>query len=466
MQKKMEMNDEELLELISAGESETVEFKPSLSQTNEIVETVSAFSNTRGGKIIVGVSDSGRVLGVDGSKDVTERLTGKILNNTDPRIHPGILLKRIDEKVIIQIDIKKSLDHLVMAFGRPFRRIGKSTVKISKEEYEKTILEKHREKLRFDIGVCEDADLESIDRRKVNWYLNKRKEIRKVKKPQVLSIEQVLLNIGAAKETNDIIKPTNAGILFFGKNPQRFFARSQLRVVRFKGTRVIHPTIDRFDCVGTLWEMVEQAEEFIRRNIRLFGIRTNKSFMREDKFEYPIEALREAIINALIHRNYYEPADVRVFIFDDRVEVINPGNFPEGVTPQKPIHRPVNDILCNFMYDIGFIEKYGSGIYMMQELCKEQGNKKPYYKFHPLETKIIFESPEKEVIFREDEKLEGFEGRRNKILQFLQKYGRFTRREYVSINKISEKQANDDIEKMLKEREIERRGRGRSVFYV
>ena len=103
-----------------------------------------------------------------------------------------------------------------------------------------------------------------------------------------------------------------------------FFLNSQLRIARFKGTDVIHPVIDRLDCRGTLWEMIDMAEEFIRRNIRLLSFRVSTSFQREDKFEYPLDALREAIINALIHRNYLEPADVRVFIFDDRVEIINP----------------------------------------------------------------------------------------------------------------------------------------------
>jgi ATP-dependent DNA helicase RecG len=87
--------------------------------------------------------------------------------------------------------------------------------------------------------------------------------------------------------------------------------------------------------------------------------------------EYPIAAIREAIINALIHRDYLISSDIRVFIFDDRIEISNPGPFPEGVTPERPLHIARNPILCQLMRDIGFIEKYGSGIYFMRDFCKE-----------------------------------------------------------------------------------------------
>ncbi len=132
--------------------------------------------------------------------------------------------------------------------------------------------------------------------------------------------------------------------------------------------------------------MIDTAEDFIRKNIRLLGTRTEKSFRREDKFEYPLKALREAIVNALIHRNYFETGDVRVFIFDNRIEIINPGSFPEGGSPKNPRHKPVNEILCQLIYDIGLIEKYGSGIQMMKELSRSWGNKEPYYDLHPIET--------------------------------------------------------------------------------
>lgn len=461
------MRKKELSRIVGDDESDAIEWKPSLSQVNEIVESVSAFSNARGGRIIVGVSKSGKILGVKIGKDTIERLTNKIHQNADPKVHPDIIVKRIENKTVIIVKVKESLDKLVLAFGRPFKRVGKSTVKMSKEEYERLILEKHRERLQFDKQICKEARLEDIDKKKVNRYLSTREKIRKIKKPKDMPYEELLMNIGAAQKVNNRIIPTNAGILFFGKYPKRFFIQSQLRVVKFKGKKVIHPVIDRLDSANTLWEMIKEAEEFIRKSIRLLSFRTEKSFMREDKFEYPIKALREAIINALIHRDYRETADTRVFIFDDRIEMINPGTFPKDVTPAKPIHKAVNPVLCSLMYDVGFIEKYGSGIYMMRELCKKWEMKKPRYKLHPIETKLIFESKIKEPTLVKIEKkiLKNLNERQKKAINYIREHKAITRKEYEKLCKISDRTANRELGELVKKGILQKKGSGVKFYY-
>ena len=118
----------DLKKLISKDESEIIEFKKSTGEWKEIIETISAFSNTKGGKIVIGVSSFGKLLGVDIGKDTIERLTNKISQNTEPKIHPRITVRNIYKKSIIVIEVKESLDHLVLAFGRPFKKVGKSTL--------------------------------------------------------------------------------------------------------------------------------------------------------------------------------------------------------------------------------------------------------------------------------------------------------------------------------------------------
>jgi len=461
----VKMTKEELKYLLK--EKENVELKFSLSLVNEVIECISAFANTNGGKIVVGIDNAGKIVGVEVGKGTIENLANRIAQNTDPKIHPKIKMEETDSKKIIIIEVKESLDKLVLAFGRPFKRVGKSTVKMSKDEYERLILEKHREKLQFDKQICEEARLEDIDKHKVNWYLRKREEIRKVKKPKDMSYEELLINIGAVQRVDSKIIPTNAGILFFGKYPKRFFIQSQLRVAKFKGIKVIHPVIDRLDSSNTLWEMVEEAEEFIRKNIRLLSFRTEKSFMREDKFEYPIRALREAIINALIHRDYRETSDTRVFIFDNRIEVMNPGTFPKEVTPERPIHKAINPILCSLMYDIGFIEKYGSGIYMMKELCRKWENEEPRYELHPVETKIIFESQIKEstVIELEGKILEGINKRQKKAVEHVRKKGIIKREEYIKINKVSHTTASSELRDLVEKSIFKKTGKGKYLRY-
>ena len=445
-------------------EREDIELKSSLSLINEIIETITAFANTRGGKIIIGVNNSGKVLGIEIGKDTIERLVNRIIQSTDPKIHPRVNIETVKKKKVIIIEVMKSLDKLVLAFGRPFKRVGKSTVKMGKDEYERLILEKHKDKLQFDKNVCEEAELKDIDNNKVNAYLKLREKNRNVSSKIKVSLGQLLINIKAVTKT----KPTNAGILFFAKNPLKFISHAQLRLVRIKGVKIYGNILDRLDCKGTLWEMVNQGEDFIRKNIRLLGFRTDKSFIREDKFEYPIRALREAIINGLIHRDYFNLADVRVFIFDDRIEIVSPGPFPKGVTPEKPKHKPVNKVLSDLMYDVGYIEKYGSGIYLENELCLKNGNEKPIYEIDSIQTKVILKSQVKDVtvIEIEEKTIEGLNERQRKAVGYIKKNGSITKRKYMEINKISHKTAYEELKDMLDKNIILRRGQGRATVYL
>ena len=130
-------------------ESENVELKSSLSLMGEIIKSVSAFANTKGGKVMVGMDDAGRIMGMQIGKGTVENLANRISQNTDPQIHPRVSVKDVKGKKIIAIEVEESLDKLVLAFGRPFKRVGKSTVRMSKDEYESLILEKHKERLQF-----------------------------------------------------------------------------------------------------------------------------------------------------------------------------------------------------------------------------------------------------------------------------------------------------------------------------
>jgi len=459
-------NNMNLKELIKKGESENIEFKKSLQLKDEIGETVSAFSNSRGGKIIVGVDDKNKeVIGVEIGENTIENLANYIKRYTDSPVFPSIMVESTGGKEVIVVEVKEADEKPVLFKGRPYKRVGKSSHKASAGEVRKLVVES--KKIYWDEQVCEDAALEDIDEEKVRWFLNERKIKRNVPKPEDMELKELLINIGAARRVDNEVKPTNAGILFFGKAPHKFFINSELRVAKFKGTDVTHPVLDRIDCRSTLWEMVRMAEEFIRRNIRLLSFRTATSFRRTDKFEYPIDALREAILNGLIHRNYSDPADVRVFLFDNRAEIINPGTFPEGVTPKNPVHKPINPRLCSLFYDIGLIEKYGSGIKLMNRLCRRWGNKEPHYDLHPLETKIIFESQVKETTYIEVADIsDKLNERQKKALYFAQKKGFITRKEYLKINDIGATQSYKELKDLADKGFLISEGKGRAVKYV
>ncbi len=449
--------------IIGASESTTIEWKQSLAETKDIIKTIAAFANTEGGKVLVGVSDNGQIKGVLVGKSSIEIFTNQIHQNLDPVIHPEIVTKMVIGKQIIIVTVKMAMDKGVLAFGRPFKRVGKSTVKMSKAEYERLILEKHKDQLQFDKQRCKKADLKDIDQRKVKAYLKLREENRNISSRIKIPLNQFLINVNALEGKH----PTNAGILFFGKDPLSFIEQAQLRFVRIKGVKIHGNILDRLDCEGTLWEMLDAGEDFIRKNIKLLGFRTDKSFRREDRFEYPIKALREAIINGLIHRNYFNLADVRVFILDDRVEIISPGPFPEGITPKKPEHKPVNMILSRLMYDIGYIEKYGSGIYLENELCVKNGNKKPVYEITPNQTKVIFKSQVEDITVVElgETVLSQLNERQKNAVGYVREKGKITRRQYEKLCKTSERTANREINELVNKGVFEKVGSGVKFYY-
>ena len=255
----MQINSEtkvDIKALIKQGESETLEFKKSTGEWKETIETISAFSNT------------------------------------DLKIHPRITIEKINDKSIIIIEVKESPDHLVLAFGRPFKRVGKSTVRMSKDEYERLILEKHKEELEFDKRVCDEASLSDIDEEKVGRFLEKARFERRLDIRPSISIKEVLERLNLIKDD----KLTNATILLFGKNPQRFLLQAETRSARFKGTEPLE-FIDMKVFGGNIIDQREDSLEFVKEHIELHA--EIKGTERIEKWEYPIEAIREAITNAM-----------------------------------------------------------------------------------------------------------------------------------------------------------------------
>jgi len=220
-----------LKHLLKEGESETVEFKPSLSQMDKITESIAAFSNTKGGKVIIGVSDKGEVLGVNIGKNTIESLANQIKQNTDPMAYPSIRVEESDKKQVVVIEVVEGKQKPVLAFGRAYRRVGKSNQKLGSDEIRNLAIE--TSKVYWDERVCEAASLDDIDEKKVRWFLKRAKYERRLELNPEAPIGEALEKLELLREG----KLINAAILLFGKNPQRFIKQSETRCARFKGTK-------------------------------------------------------------------------------------------------------------------------------------------------------------------------------------------------------------------------------------
>ncbi len=447
----------DLKNLICKTESEIIEFKESTGEWKEIIETISAFSNTEGGKIIIGISKSGKLLCVEVGKDTIERLTNQISQNTDPKIHPRISIEKIKDKPIIIIEVKESSDHLVLAFGRPFKRVGKSTVRMSKDEYERLILEKHKEKLYFDSQICQEAGLKDIDETKVKGFLKKASFERRLEINPNITAKETLDKLSLTRNG----EPTNAAILLFGKNPQKFFLQAETRCARFKGTKPLE-FIDMKVFGGNIIDQREDILEFVKEHIKLHA--EIKGTERVETWEYPIEAIREAITNAICHRDYRITGNVQVRIFDDRIEIWGVGPLPEPLTPEdlKRKHKSIlrNPLIGKCFFLIKFIEEWGTGTNRIIEWCLKHGLPQPI--FEEISGGLVVTLRKYKI--SEDE-LEKLKERQRKVIEYLKAHKRISRSEYTKLTSCSERTAFRDLEELTKSRIIIRKGGGKKTYY-
>lgn len=318
------MDADDVRQLASQGEGQQLEFKRSLAELGTATRTVAAFANTDGGVLLFGVRDSGEVIGVEIGQTTKERIVNRITGATDPVVYPSVEYVTVEGRVVIVVRVAPSDNRPHLAEGRAYKRVGAADVQLKRDEYERLLLTRSR--AAFGRQPVVEARYADLDEERVLWHLAQRAEKRGVSAPggplpggSTELAEVLLTGLGAVVERAGQLIPTRARMLFFGRDPQAWIPHNQVRIVRFQGTPTIH-FIDRADLRGTLPEMIDAAEQFIRRNIRLAA--RVVGFRRREVTEYPYEAVREAVCNAVCHRDYrIAGASVRIMAFADRIEV-------------------------------------------------------------------------------------------------------------------------------------------------
>ena len=446
-------------------ERETVELKSSLSLIKEISEAISGFANTKGGKVLIGVDDAGRILGVQIGKGTTENLVNRIGQNTDPKVHPKISVEEMDGKKIILVEVKESLDKLVLAFGRPFKRVGKSTVKMGKDEYERLILEKHKDKLQFDTQSCVDAQFKDIDPGKVRWFLDRAREGRGFDVLARTSVKETLERLELFRKGQF----TNTAILLFAKRPQKFFVQSKIRCGRIKGTDN-YDFLDMKVLEGTIPELREGALKFAKEHIkRAVYFDANQ---RYDKWEYPVRALEELITNALAHRDYFSNSDIQLSIYDNRIEIWNPGELPKPLTPEDLKHKhksiPRNKLLASQLFLIKHIERWGMGTNRVMEEMKQNNLPEPEFKNLSGGFEVILFGPGKSFekeIEKEKTHVVGMNERQKRAVEYAKEKGMIKREEYIKINKVSHTTASKELKNLVETGIFRSTGKGKYLRY-
>ena len=365
----MKPQERDILRLIREGESETVEFKRSFGR--ETLETLCAFANTEGGIVLIGVDDAGVVTGCQASKIVLRDWANQIAQATG--LHPSIKTTTLKNMAVIAIQIPESHMKPVLLQGRSYKRSGSTTRQMGVEEIAGAALSR--------LGVTWDsvpenrASLSDISIPKVKAFIEmanrkKRRPVPAGTSPMELLKKLKLVSGG---------EPTRAAVLLFGKAPRDFYDQAMLKIGRFRDETLI---VDDRRIDGTLFDQVDGAMAYFREKLDTRFERTGRP-QREVIWEYPLKALREAVTNAICHRDYASTRDTEVRIYDREVMIWNDGGLPDGLSvralKKKHPSLPRNKQIAEVFYYAGMIEQWGSGTRMMVDECKAAGMPEPVF---------------------------------------------------------------------------------------
>lgn len=449
-----------LLNLIHDGENESVEFKGSLRLKEEICQTVSAFSNASGGSILIGVLDDKTIIGVDIGRNTLEEFSNYIKRNTDPAIFPSLKIEEVEKKKIVVIEVKESAEKPVFFKNHAYKRVGKTSQRIFSSEIRK-LAKESGERIYWDELVCEDAKLEDIDEEKVKWFLKEARKERGLNLSEDAFIEEALMKLKLLRNR----KLTNTALLLFFKEPM--VLQSEVKCIRFSGNEAIKPYIDFQTIEGTVFDLIDKAEDFVLRNIRRSIRLVSGKVQREEKYEYPPDAIREAVVNAVAHRDYGSPSKVQVRIFDNRIEVWSPGTLPAEITIEdlrrEHVSVPRNPLLFKQLFWVKYVEDVGGGTLDMIKQCREWGIPEPMFEHITGAFVVTFRLPPA----LEDLERLGLNERQIKAMDNVIKKGFISNKEYTSLNNISRKTATIDLTQLVTKGLLIRVGKGkRGIHYI
>jgi ATP-dependent DNA helicase RecG len=353
---------QELLQLIQLGENYKVEFKESIDKT--FVEEVTAFANASGGKVLLGVTDDGNIKGVDISNSSRSRV-----QDTISQIKPSIQVEITTFENIMVIQVPEGQNKPYACSKGFFIRMGANSQKLDRDDIIEFFQSEGR--VRFDEQVRMDVSFDaSFDQSSFDTFI----KISRI--TNVLSAKEVLLNLDCCVQREQY-SFNNAGLLFFTKDPSLYMKHASVICALYKGVDKV-AILDRKDIRGNLIEMIEESILFIKRHL---NVRYEISETRRKEIpDIPEIALRESVINAICHRDYFEKgAQVMIEIFDDRVVISNPGGLPKGLNRSKfgKVSLSRNPIIASLLQRCEYIEKMGTGVQRMRKSMTDAGLPEP-----------------------------------------------------------------------------------------
>ena len=363
-----------------SGESKNIEYKITLPDKSEkYMKTIVAFANTQGGKLIVGIDDkTHEIVGVENEIlfQVMDGIANAVSDSCMPQIIPDIEPQTVDGKTVIVVSVEagKNRPYYLKSKGKEngtYIRVAGTSRQAFPEKIRE--LEMEGARISWDELTCvgysvSDEATERLCQDIENFRKKAGMTEHSVKKEQ-------LINWKILKQSEGQVMATNAYALLTSD----YFPFSKTQCAVFKGTdRAVF--LDKREFTGPIYAQIESAVDFVLRNIRL-GARID-GLVRKEKYELPLEAIREMIINAHCHRNLLDESCIQVAVYDDRLEVTSPGGLYNGLTYEEVMngHSKIrNKAIANIFSQMGLVEAWGSGIKRILNAAKEYGLLEPKF---------------------------------------------------------------------------------------
>jgi ATP-dependent DNA helicase RecG len=437
---------------LKSVESQNVEFKS--NWRDEYLKVISAFANTEGGVLLLGVDDNGMPSGLKDIKKLLEDMPNIIRNKLG--IIPSVSIEKRKNKDVLCIQTLPSAVPISYD-GRFFIKSGSTVQELKGQELANFIMRKMGKT--WDEYIEERIILDDLDIETVKEF--KRKAADRI--PSVV----------AEDDTETLLKKLNlvengklkrAAVLLFGKTPQRFYPQAVVKIGKFLSESEILAT----DLIkGNLFKQMEDTLEILRSKYLISEI-SFEGIHRRDILEYPYEALREGIINALIHRDYLGTSHIQVRVYPDKLLIMNEGKLPPEVPVEtlktKHLSRPRNTLLAEVFYYAGFIEAWGSGTIKIVDNCVKQGLPEPdFHEEHGVMTVDFY----KNRFTEENLKKSGLNERQIKAVIYVTEKGKITNREYQGIAGVKERLATIELNDLVNKNVLQKIGvTGRGTYYA
>ena len=374
-------NLKKLRALVQQGEDSALEFKQSTGELREAMQTVCAFLNCSGGILLFGIKPDGRVEGQQVS-DRTLRDIAQSLDRFEPPVNiPIERLELTDQRSVLMLRVDGKADSRPYMFeNRAFERVSSTTRKMSQTTYEKLLLKRGHSRQSWENQPAEWLTLKDLDRKEIFRTRTLAIEQNRISPDTSRDIGEILDRLGLRR--NGVL--LQAAQVLYGTKLINDLPQCQLKLGRFRGTEITGKIVDNRQEHLHAFAMVREGMSFLERTMPLGARFPDGQIFREDRFPIPLNALREILLNAVMHRDYsYSGGHVAIVVFDDRVEIRSYGRLPAGVTLEQlsgtHLSELRNPLIAGTFHRTGAVEIWGRGTNRVIDECIKYGIEPPTF---------------------------------------------------------------------------------------